>query len=79
MTFQRTIVGLLILTIAGLAASFYINWKMATQLRTIKAFVESYVFASLYPGNVRRGVKWRSGFFEQRSKAVRADNDLLEA
>ena len=45
MTFQRTIVGLLILTIAGLAASFYINWKMATQLRTIKAFVESYVFA----------------------------------
>ena len=45
MTFQRTIVGLLILTIAGLAASFYINWKMATQLRTIKAFVEGYVFA----------------------------------
>ena len=45
MTFQRTIVGLLILTIAGIAASFYINWKMATQLRTIKAFVESYVFA----------------------------------
>src|SRR5260370_38082590 len=45
MTFQRTIVGLLILTIAGLAGSFYINWKAATQLRTVKAFVEGYVFA----------------------------------
>ncbi|MGB9116222.1 hypothetical protein [Bradyrhizobium sp.] len=45
MTFQRTIVGLLILTIAGLAASFYINWKTNTQLQTLKAFVEGYVFA----------------------------------
>ena len=45
MTFQRTIAGLLIVTIAGLAASFYINWKMATQSRAIKAFVEGYVFA----------------------------------
>ncbi len=31
--------------IAGLAASFYMNWKAATQLRTIRAFVEGYVFA----------------------------------
>ncbi len=45
MTFQRTIVGLLALMIAGLAASFYMNWKAATQLRTIRAFVEGYVFA----------------------------------
>ena len=45
MTFQRTIAGLLILTIAGLAAAFYMNWKTATQLRTVKAFVEGYVFA----------------------------------
>ena len=45
MTFQRIIVGLLILTIAGLAGSFYLNWRMATQLRTIKAFVEGSVFA----------------------------------
>jgi hypothetical protein len=45
MTFQRIIVGLLILTIAGLAGSFYIDWKLATQLRTVKAFVEGYVFA----------------------------------
>jgi hypothetical protein len=45
MTFQRIIIGLLILTIAGLAGSFYLNWRMATQLRTIKAFVEGSVFA----------------------------------
>jgi hypothetical protein len=45
MTFQRIIVGLLILTIAGLAAAFYIDWRMAVQLRTMKAFVEGYVFA----------------------------------
>jgi hypothetical protein len=45
MTFQRTIVGLLILTIAGLAGAFYMNWRTLTQLRTMKAFVEGYVFA----------------------------------
>ena len=45
MKFQRIIVGLLILTIAGLAGAFYIDWRMAIQLRTVKAFVEGYVFA----------------------------------
>ncbi|HEY5128665.1 MAG TPA: hypothetical protein VIJ35_15480 [Bradyrhizobium sp.] len=45
MTFQRTIVGLLILTIAGLAGAVYMNWRTLTQLRTVKAFVEGYVFA----------------------------------
>ena len=45
MIFQRTIVGLLGLVIAGLAAALYIDWKMAVQLRTMKAFVEGYVFA----------------------------------
>lgn len=45
MTFQRTIVGLLILTIAGLAGAFYMNWRTLTQLRTVKAFVEGQVFA----------------------------------
>jgi len=45
MTFQRIVVGLLILTIAGVAGAFYMNWKTATQLRTVKAFVEGYVFA----------------------------------
>jgi hypothetical protein len=45
MTFQRTIVGLLILTIVGLAGAFYMNWRTLTQLRTVKAFAEGYVFA----------------------------------
>jgi hypothetical protein len=45
MTFQRTIVGLLMLMIVGLALAFYLNWTMATQLRTMKAFVEGSVFA----------------------------------
>jgi hypothetical protein len=45
MIFQRVIVGLLVLAMAGLAASFYVEWKMSVQLRTIKAFVEGYVFA----------------------------------
>jgi len=44
-TFQRTMAGLLLLTIAGLAGSFYMNWKTLTELRTVKAFVENYVFA----------------------------------
>jgi hypothetical protein len=45
MTFQRIVVGLLVLVIAGLAGAFYIEWKMAGQVRTMKAFVEGYVFA----------------------------------
>jgi hypothetical protein len=45
MTFERTIVGLLVLVIAALAAAFYIDWRMAVQLRTMKAFVEGYVFS----------------------------------
>jgi hypothetical protein len=45
MTFQRSIVALLIVTIAGLAAAFYIEWRMVSQLRTVKAFVEGHVFA----------------------------------
>jgi hypothetical protein len=45
MTFQRCVVGLLVLLIAGLAGSFYMNWKTLGQLRTVKAFVEGAVFA----------------------------------
>ena len=45
MTFQRTVAGVLILLIAGLAGAFYIDWKLNVQLRTVKAFVEGYVFA----------------------------------
>ena len=45
MTFQRIIASLLALTIVGLAGAFYLNWKTTNELRTLKAFVESYVFA----------------------------------
>jgi hypothetical protein len=45
MRFQRIIVGVLILLVAGLAGAFYVDWKIYTQLRTVKAFVEGYVFA----------------------------------
>jgi hypothetical protein len=45
MTFQRTVIALLILTIAGLAGAFYMNWRTLNQFRTVKAFVEGYVFA----------------------------------
>src|SRR5580698_10417187 len=45
MTFQRTIVGVFILLAAGLAGAFYVDWKLNVQLRTVKAFVEGYVFA----------------------------------
>ena len=45
MTFQRTIIGLLILIVAGLAGAFYVEWKTSVQLRTVKAFVEGAMFA----------------------------------
>jgi hypothetical protein len=45
MNFQRAVIGLLILTIAGLAGAFYMNWRTLIQLRTVKAFVEGSVFA----------------------------------
>jgi len=45
MTFQRIIVGVLVLLVAALAGAFYMNWKTLAQLRTMKAFVEGYVFA----------------------------------
>ena len=45
MTFQRIMSALVILLAAGLAGSFYMNWKTMGQLRTVKAFVEGSVFA----------------------------------
>jgi hypothetical protein len=65
MTLQRITVGLLILTIAGLAASFYVQWKTSTQLRTTKAFVEGYVFAEAVTACERASsttpFKWNGG------------------
>lgn len=45
MTFQRIVVAVLVLLIAGLAGAFYLNWRTLSQLRTVKAFVEGHVFA----------------------------------
>jgi hypothetical protein len=45
MNFQRIMIGLVILLIAALAGSFYMNWKTLRQLHTTKAFVEGAVFA----------------------------------
>jgi hypothetical protein len=45
MTFQRIVAGLVVLLAAGLAAAFYVDWRLAVQIRTMKAFVEGYVFA----------------------------------
>jgi hypothetical protein len=65
MNFQRTVIGLLILTIAGLAGAFYMNWRMFTQLRTVKAFVESSVFAEAVAACERAQsttpFKWNTG------------------
>src|SRR3954447_22646899 len=44
MTFQRIVVALLVLIVAGLGAIGYFEWKMAVQVRTLKAFVEGDVF-----------------------------------
>src|SRR3979411_1252333 len=45
MTFQRIMAGLMVLVIAALAGSSILNRSTLTQLRTVKAFVEGYVFA----------------------------------
>lgn len=45
MNFQRIMIGLVVLLIAGLAGSFYLNWRTLRQLQTTKAFVEGAVFA----------------------------------
>ena len=45
MTFQRISIGLFVLLVAAIGAAFYIDWRLSVQVRTLKAFVESYVFA----------------------------------
>ena len=45
MWFQRIVAALLLLAIIGLGVTSYIDWKLNTQLQTMKSFVEGYVFA----------------------------------
>jgi hypothetical protein len=65
MTFQKIVIGLLALVIAALGVSFYIDWRMATQVRTLKAFVEGYVFAEAVSACERAPsstpFKWNNG------------------
>ncbi len=65
MTFQRIVIGLLVLVIAGLGVAFYLDWRMAVQLRTMKAFVEGYVFTEAVAACERAPsstpFKWNSG------------------
>jgi hypothetical protein len=65
MTFQRIAIGLFVLLVAALGVAFYIDWKMAVQLRTVKAFVESYVFAEAVVACERASsttpFKWNGG------------------
>ena len=50
---------------AGLAASFYVNWRTLGQLRTVKAFVEGGVFADAVAAcekvQGQMPFKWNSG------------------
>ena len=45
MWFQRIIAAFLLLTIAGLAGAFYLNWRTNGQLQTMRSFIEGYVLA----------------------------------
>jgi len=65
MTFQRIVIGLLVLMVAAICVAFYIDWRMAAQLRTMKAFVEGYVFAEAVSACERASsstpFKWNDG------------------
>ena len=65
MWFQRTVVALLLLTVAGLATTSYIDWKINSQLQTLRSFVEDYVFADAVAACERASsstpFKWNGG------------------
>ena len=65
MWFQRTVVALLLLAVVGLATTSYIDWKINTQLQTLRSFVEGYVFADAVAACERASsttpFKWNGG------------------
>ena len=65
MTFQKIAIALFVLLVAGLGVALYIDWRLATQMRTMKAFVEGYVFAEAVAACEKAPsstpFKWNSG------------------
>jgi len=65
MTFQRIVIGLLVLMVAAICVAFYIDWRIAAHLRTLEAFVEGYVFAEAVSACERASsstpFKWNDG------------------
>jgi hypothetical protein len=65
MTFQRIVIALLVLIVAGIGGIGYVEWKTAIQVRTLKAFVEGYVFNEAVMACERTQsstpFKWNSG------------------
>jgi len=65
MTFQRIAIALFVLLVAGLGVALYIDWRLAVQVRTMKAFVEGYVFseavAACEKAPSSTPFKWNSG------------------
>ena len=60
MNFQRILMVLVVLLAAGLAGSFYMNWKTLGQLRTVKAFVEVLSLPMRWPPARGRRARPRS-------------------
>jgi hypothetical protein len=65
MTFQKIAIALFVLLVAGLGVALYIDWRLAVQVRTMKAFVEGYVFAEAVAACEKAPsstpFKWNSG------------------
>jgi hypothetical protein len=65
MTFHRIIFGLFLLLAIGLGAAVYIDWRLAVQVRTMKAFIEGYVFTDAVAACERAPsstpFKWNAG------------------
>src|SRR6516162_2377076 len=59
MTFQRIAIALFVLLLAGLGVAFYIDWRLAAQMRTMKAFVEAVAACEKAPSSTP--FKWNSG------------------
>lgn len=65
MLFQRIAIALFLLLAVGLGAALYIDWRLAVQVRTMKAFVEGFVFADAVAACEKAPsstpFKWNSG------------------